>query len=214
MGTMCSENSRAARTFRRDPAGPLPKYQGTGLWSRLLQRAWWVMYYTLDFLVASVGLIPFHCVRMFFYKYVFRMKIGDKTSIHSRCRFYSPRAITIGRNTIVNNDILLDGRAGLHIGNNVSISEGTAVFTLEHDLDSPDFASRGGPVQIHDYVFIGARAIILPGIILGKGSAVGAGSVVTRDVEPYAIVAGVPARLLRYRSTDLCYNLNYKKLFG
>jgi maltose O-acetyltransferase len=151
---------------------------------------------------------------MFLYRHVFGLQVGRNSSIHSRCRFYNPHGIKIGSHTIINNDVLLDGRTGLIIGDNVSVSEGSAIFTLEHDLDSSDFASVGGPVVVEDRVFVGARAIILPGITLGLGSAVGAGSVVTRDVEPYAIVAGVPARIIRGRNRELHYRLSYRKLFG
>ena len=58
------------------------------------------------------------------------------------------------------------------------------------------------PVIIEDDVWIGARAIILPGVIIGRGAVVGAGSVVTKDIPPYAVVCGNPAKILKYRKTD------------
>jgi maltose O-acetyltransferase len=61
---------------------------------------------------------------------------------------------------------------------------------------------------------VGTRALILPGVTIGEGAVVAAGAVVTRDVEPYTIVGGVPARFLRQRSRDLEYELNYRKRFG
>jgi len=110
--------------------------------------------------------------------------------------------------------VLLDGRLGLAIGDNVSISEGAAFFTLEHDPNSPTFENRGAPIQIGDRVFIGARAMVLPGAAIGEGAVVAAGAVVTRDVEPYQIVAGVPARPIGQRSQDLAYTLEYRKFLG
>jgi maltose O-acetyltransferase len=59
------------------------------------------------------------------------------------------------------------------------------------------------PVRIEDDVWIGARAIILPGLTIGKGAIIGAGSVVTKDVPPYAICAGNPARILKYRTDEI-----------
>jgi maltose O-acetyltransferase len=142
------------------------------------------------------------------------VRIGHKTSLHRGCRFYRPSGVQLGHNSIVNRDVLLDGRMGLTIGNNVSISEGVAIFTLEHDPNSPEFADRGAPVTIQDRVFIGARAIILPGVTLNEGSVVAAGAVVTRNVEAYTIVGGVPAKPIGQRRTDLDYTLDYCKFLG
>ncbi len=115
---------------------------------------------------------------------------------------------------MINRDVLLDGRKGLRIGNNVSISEGAVILTLEHDPNSPDFANRGATVQIEDYVFVGARAIILPAVTVCRGAVVAAGAVVTHDVAPYTIVGGVPARPISERSRDLHYQLDYRKFLG
>jgi maltose O-acetyltransferase len=96
----------------------------------------------------------------------------------------------------------------------VSISEGSALITLEHDPNSPNFANRGSQVTIGDRVFIGLRAIILPGVTVGEGAIVAAGAVVTKDVGAYEIVAGVPARQIGQRSRDLDYKLDYRKFLG
>ena len=103
---------------------------------------------------------------------------------------------------------------GLRIGDNVNISEGVAIFTLEHDPNSLEFASRGAEVRIGNRVFIGARAIILPGVTVGEGAVVAAGAVVTKDVRPFAIVGGVPARSIGNRTRDLTYELDYRKFLG
>ena len=74
------------------------------------------------------------------------------------------------------------------------------ILTLEHDLSDPEFRSVGAPVSIGDRAFIGARAIILPGVTIGEGAAVAAGAIVTKDVEPYTIVGGFPpSRLVHAR---------------
>jgi maltose O-acetyltransferase len=68
-----------------------------------------------------------------------------------------------------------------------------------------DFGEIGGPVTIGDRVFIGARAIVLSGVTIGEGAAVAAGAIVTKDVDPYTIVAGVPARPIGSRPKTLTY---------
>lgn len=94
-------------------------------------------------------------------------------------------------------------------GADVSIGPEASVLTLGHDPQSDEFGDRGGNVTIGDRVSIGYRAIILPGVTLGEGAVVGAGAVVSRDVPPFTIVAGNPARKIGDRRRDLSYELNY-----
>lgn len=180
---------------------------------RALFRFYWMLYDTRDFLAEAVGWIPFHWVRTILWRWL-QVQIGAHTSIHRNCRFYRPSGVSIGSHTVVNRNVLLDGRMGISIGNNVSISEGVTIFTLEHDLNDPEFKHRGGKVIIEDRVFIGAHALILPDVTLAEGAAIAAGAVVTHDVASYTIVAGVPARPIGQRNPNLTYQLDYKKIFG
>jgi len=181
---------------------------------RFAWRTYWLWYDTRDALVACVGYIPSHTTRLLLYRTLFGISIGPHSSVHMRCRFYRPSSVSIGHNSIINREVLLDGRYPLTVGNNVSVSEEVMFLTLEHDPDSRTFENRGAPIIVKDRVFIGTRAIILPGVTIGEGAVVAAGAVVTRDVEPYSIVAGVPARFLRQRTRDLEYKLNYRKMFS
>ena len=165
------------------------------------------------FLGTLTGLIPSHIIRLFLYRFLFGMHIGAQTHIHWMLRFYNSLNITIGRNTVLGDGIFLDGRHKLNIGNNVDIASQVMIYNSEHDIDSADFHAVEAPVVIEDYVFIGPRAIILPGVRIGRGAVVAAGAVVTKDVEPHTVVGGVPAKFIRKRSTDLRYTLNYARLF-
>ena len=177
-------------------------------------RLYWLRYDARDFLAEVIGRIPSHTVRLYLWRRLLRVTIGTHTSVHRGCRFYRPNGVSVSDNTVINREVLLDGRMGLQIGNNVSISEGVAIFTLEHDPNSADFESRGAAVLIQDYAFIGARAIILPGVTIGQGAVVAAGAVVAHDVAPYTIVGGVPARVIGQRNHDLRYQLDYRKFLG
>ena len=202
--------------------GPgIPKIRFYGLlqqlpqpFKHLLITAYWLGYDTRDFLAELIGWIPFHNARIICYRHLLRVSIGKRTSIHRGCRLYHPPGIRIGDHSVINRNVLLDGRMGLIIGDNVSISEGTAIFTLEHDPNSPEFANRGATVSIGHRVFIGARALILPGVTIGEGAVIAAGAVVTRDVPPYIIVGGVPARPIGQRRQNLTYALDYRKFLG
>jgi maltose O-acetyltransferase len=181
---------------------------------RFLNKLYWLSYDAQDFAVELVGQCPFHSVRLFLYRRLFNIRIGHNTSIHRLCRFYCPSRVKIGENTVINRQVLLDGRRDLIIMNNVSISEGVILLTLEHDPQSPAFESRGAPITIHNRVFIGTQAMILPGITLGEGAIIAARAVVTHDVAPFTIVAGVPARPIGERSQELTYTLDYRKFLG
>ncbi len=165
------------------------------------------------FLWWFVGFIPSHQIRKLFYR-LFGIKIGPGSTIHMMARIYDPRHITIGNDTIIGEQVTLDGRqqlpdskGGLEIGSHVDIASQVMIWTSEHDIHSSDMRPIEEKVIIKDYVFIGPRAIILPGVTVGKGAIIGAGAVVTKDVPPRAIVAGVPAKKIGERKTQL---LNYK----
>lgn len=163
----------------------------------------------LDFelmLLTFVGNIPFHHLRRFFYRLA-GMQIGKGSALHMWARFYQPKNIQIGEDTVIGDHAFLDGRALLKVGNHVDIASQVLIYNSKHDINAPDFQAVEQPVVIEDYVFIGPRAIILPGVNLKKGAVVAAGAVVTKDVPSYKIVGGVPAKEIGERELK---NLNYK----
>lgn len=164
------------------------------------------------FLLTVVGYIPNHWFRLIIYR-LSGITIGKHSSFHWRARFYKPWRISIGKNSIIGNDAMLDGRYGIKIGDNVSLSMGVWIWTMQHDPQDPEFCGEGGMVVIEDFVWLSCRVVILPGVTVGRGAVVAAGAIVTKDVPPYTIVGGVPAKKIGTRPQDLRYKLNFHKSF-
>jgi len=172
--------------------------------------------YWLDFQIACLwvlGYAPSHVFRQILFK-LNGIKLGHKSTIHIGARFYQPKNVVIGQGTIVGDHATLDGRDKLTIGDHVDIASEVMIFNGEHDIHSENFDPVTAPVIIEDYVFIGPRAIILPGVRIGRGAVVAAGAVVTKDVLDSTIVAGVPAEPIGHRrAKKLNYRLGRARLF-
>lgn len=176
------------------------------LFVKLINRAFNIFLEFEIFLLHLVGYVPSHFFRRFFYR-LSGIKIGKGSTIHTKARFYDPRNILIGQDTIIGEGVVLDGRAMLKIGNHVDIASEVMIYNSQHNIESETFQAENKSVKIEDYVFIGPRVIILPGVVIGRGAIVAAGAVVTKDVPPYAIAGGVPAKIIGERKLK---SLNYK----
>ncbi|CAH8282818.1 maltose O-acetyltransferase [Mariniflexile fucanivorans] len=170
----------------------------------------WIPFYFLIHYLPNhiINKIPFYFIRHFYYKLIIGIKIGSGSSIHMNV-IINKRNIKIGNNSAISRGCYLDGRGGLIIGNNVSVSPGVQFITASHDVNSSDFKYIKKQIIIEDYVWIGTNAIILPGVKLCKGSVVAAGSVVSKDVEEYNIVGGVPSKFMSLRNKNLNYNCRW-----
>lgn len=186
-----------------------------------VREAFWrsfVRYYNwlLDFKIFWVNLVG-NCPFWFCRKLVYNLaglKIGHKSKIHVGARFFEPKNIRVGEDTLVGEFAFIDGRDELIIGNHVDIASQVLIYNSEHDVGSDDFRAITAPVVIEDYVFIGPRSIILPGVKIGRGAIIAAGAVVTKDVPGFKIVAGVPAKEIGERENkNLHYHLGRSRLF-
>jgi maltose O-acetyltransferase len=165
---------------------------------------------TLNFLTnCVVRFVPSFTIRRLWYTRVLGMSFGPRAGIHLGCylSFYGPGqlrrdGVRLGAYSRVNRGCWLDARGPLVIGDNVSISPGVTILTAGHLVDDPEFRVEARPVTIEDHVWIGTRAMVMPGVTLGRGCVVAAGAVVTRDVPELAIVAGIPARRIGTRSAE------------
>ncbi len=131
-----------------------------------------------------------------FFSLVFR-KFGRGTKVNGGITFYCPENIEIGRKCTINIGAMLNAsKAQIIIGDHVRISPYVMINTAGLDRTDRSATKRhfGKKVIIEDNVWIQTNAIISPGVTLGKGSEIGAGAVVTKDVEPYTFVVGVPAK--------------------
>lgn len=157
--------------------------------------------------ILITGRIPSHTIRKLAYRYIYGVGLKKGVVIYGGVEIRNPRGLQIGENSIIGHGAILDARKGLSIGRNVNFSTGVWVWTVEHDHRDPHFGTKGDKVTIKDYAWVSSRTTILPGITIGEGAVVAAGAVVTKDVADYAIVAGVPARVIGTRPANLEYKL-------
>ena len=156
-----------------------------------------------------VGRFPSMVLRWMYLR-AYLGSLGAGTGVQMGCSFLNGRKVFLGPRNVINFGCLFDGRRyAIRTGADVSIGPEAVVLTLGHDPQSPDFSDKGGEVVIGDRAWICFRSIILPGVTIGEGAVVAAGAVVSRDVEPYTIVAGSPAKPVGTRTKDLRYNCNF-----
>lgn len=161
----------------------------------------------------QTGLLPSHHIRNYIYKKIFRVKMADNVVIYNHCQIRKHRNLVIGKGSIIGDQVMLDARNGIEIGENVNFSTGVKIWTEQHDHRDPDFKCNSDEsfrVVIDNRSWIGPRTTILPGVHVGEGAVVAAGAVVTKDVPPFAIVAGIPAKIIGERNHNLQYEFNGK----
>ncbi len=156
-------------------------------------------YWFYHYLANLAGNVNVHAIRHRLYRHLFGVKLPKSSILYCYARFFHPWGVRIGEHSIIGDHAFLDGRLGLHIGNNVNIAGEARIYTLEHDIASPTFAGTGGPVVIKDRAYVGTRVTILPGVTIGEGAVIASGAVVTRDVAPWTMVGGVPAKYIKDR---------------
>ena len=170
-------------------------------WEKIFKNGW------QRYMLFQVGLVPSHHIRRFVYR-ALGAEIGKNVVFHFRTEVRGLYRLKIGDGTIIGDNALLSAQRGLTIGKNVNLSSNVSIYSGAHDHRDPYFRSTAAttrPITIGDRVWIGSNAIILTGVNIGDGAVVCAGCVVTKDVEPYAVVAGIPAKKVNERPHDLKY---------
>ena len=133
------------------------------------------------------------------------LTIGDRVILDRYAYLNASRGgISIGAGSAINNFSIINGTGGVEIGENVLIGPNVQIISYQHNYQNKDtpIKHQGNTckkITIQDDVWIGASAIILAGVLIGRGSVIGAGSVMTKSCEPYSVMVGSPARKIKTR---------------
>lgn len=152
-----------------------------------------------------IWLVFFYCSpkylrywRIFLLK-IFGAKINWKVFIYSSAKIYAPWLLTMEGRSCLGPNSEVYNLGPVYIKDGVTVSQYSYICNGTHDLTDTRLPLMIGEIEIGKNVFIGAKALILPGINIGEGAVVGAGAVVTKNVEPYTIVGGNPAKFIKKR---------------
>ena len=158
-----------------------------------------------------VNRIPLTGARMRMYAALgVRFDDVSSTNISLGTEMWLGGRLAMGARSTIGQRCYIDARGSIRIDSDVSIAREVALLTATHIPDEPNFAGNVLPVHLHQRCWIGLRALVMPGVDVGEGAIVGAGALVTRDVDPYTIVGGVPAKVLRKRREPMSYELDWR----
>ena len=147
-----------------------------------------------------VNKIPSRHIRRWFYQ-ALGAKLGKDSFPCRRVEVLLPMGLKLGTGVSVGWFAELDARGGIEIQDHTNISSHVKLITGSHDIDDPEFTADFLPIHIGHHCWIGTGAIVLQGVKIGDGAVVAAGSVVTKDVAPWTVVGGIPAKKIRDRNT-------------
>jgi hypothetical protein len=162
------------------------------------------------FLNVVVNKLPYRSWRHLLYELA-GVRFVDRRSgcIMLGAQIHHPSGLRLGRNSIIG-AAHLDARGGIEIGENVNITGATRFMTAKHDVQDPEFPAIYSPIVVHDRAWIALGATVLGGVTIGEGAVVTANATVTKDVAPYTIVGGTPAREIGSRDPNQTYELDYR----
>ncbi len=141
---------------------------------------------------------PLHGWRRFLLR-CFGAHLSSKAHVYPRARIWAPWNLIMGRNSCLANDVDCYSVAEIKIGDYVTISQYAMLCAATHDYESPGFELLPKSIQIHNGAWVAARALVGPGVVIGEGAVVGAASSVFKNVAPWTVVGGNPARVIKRR---------------
>jgi len=159
-----------------------------------------VVWYLFNYFIMNSSLPWPYSVKVFILR-LFGAGIGKKVVIKARVRIKYPWRLTIGDHSWLGEDVWIDNLEMVKIGSNVCLSQGAMLLTGNHDYRFADFPYRLGKIHIMDGAWIGAKAVVCPGITCKEASILTVNSVATKNLEPMGIYTGNPAILTRHRKT-------------
>ncbi|UJS17897.1 MAG: acyltransferase [Candidatus Jettenia sp.] len=158
--------------------------------------------------------IIFDALRMYVYKHILHMIIGKDTIIWAGNKFADISRFKIGSNSIIGPNNVFLNRGGIEIGDNVNISGFSFFISQYHEVDDPEYKTVFSPIIIENDVWVATNATVLQGVTIGRGAVIAAGAVVTKDVPPFKVVGGNPAKIIRDRTQNIKYTLKGMKRKG
>jgi acetyltransferase-like isoleucine patch superfamily enzyme len=156
----------------------------------------------------AIGRLPSQQLRILLARKLLGVTVRDGVALYRWRELRSGSRIVLEHGAIIGMWATLDGRNGITIGRNANLSTDVMLWTAQHDPQSDTFGVKGGPIVVGDFAWISARTIVLPGVTIGRGAVVAAGSVVTKDVPAMTIVGGIPARQIGERHSALAYDFD------
>lgn len=172
----------------------------------ILRAIWYLVFHTVYGLVKYLPMLGGDVLRYLVLK-LFLRRIEGWVWFRDNVTIWFPEGVSVAAGSMIGENSFLDGYSGLTIGRNVLVAHNVSIIAEDHGFATRRIPIRrqpktGGPIVIGDDVWIGCGARVLKGVTIGQGAIVGAGAVVTKDVLPYSIVGGIPARVIGMRPDD------------
>jgi putative colanic acid biosynthesis acetyltransferase WcaF len=142
-----------------------------------------------------------------------RFERRDTSAVLLGTRVWFPEGLHLAEDCVVGRECRIEAAGGVYVGRSADIANGVRLQTGTHDLDGPGFKARYADIRIGDHAWVCEAATVLGGVNIGEGAVVMAGAVVSRDVDPWTIVGGVPARPVRTRPRH-AYRLGWRPDFN
>lgn len=166
------------------------------------------------YVLYHISLVPFMSARKLFYRSL-GASIGKNVQIHFKTEIRGISKLRIGEGSIIGDNVILDARNNLYIGKNVNVSSNVSFYSEQHNYRDKLFRcnqTTKQSIEVYDRAWIGCNVVVLPGVTIGEGAVCCAGCVVTKDVEPWSVVAGIPAQKINQRPKDQIYMFKSKLL--
>lgn len=166
----------------------------TSLRNRLARLLWGCVW----FMLCRFSPRPFHAWRAFILR-IFGAKLGKEVKVYPKVDIWAPWNLVMDDQSSMGNGVTCYTMAKIHLGKKVVVSQGAHLCSGTHDFTTKNFQLCAYPIVINDNAWVCAEAFIGPGVTIGEGSVVGARAVVTKDIPPWVVCAGNPAKVLKER---------------
>lgn len=153
-----------------------------------------------------VNKLPSRHLRKWFYQ-LLGAKLGKGTVLCRRTEVLLPLGLKMADRVSVGWFAELDARGGITVDHDTNIASHAKLITGSHDIDDPEYTADFRPITIGHHCWIGTGAMVLQGVTIGDGAVVAAGAVVTKDIPPYEVWGGVPAKFIRKRPEGMEYTI-------